>query len=223
METTESIARRAQELLASLPRGVELLAAAKTRTAAEVEAVIAGGVRFIGYNYVQEAARIKPAVQGTAEWHLIGHLQRNKVKQAIRLFDMIQTVDSLRLAQELEKRLAAIDRVMPVLIEVNSGREPNKTGVLPEDAPELVRALREQPHLHVRGLMTMGVFDPDPERIRPCFRLTRRLFEELAELECDNVRMEILSMGMSDSYRVAIEEGATMVRIGTALFGPRQG
>jgi hypothetical protein len=216
-----AIAANVKSVLAGLPPGVELVAAAKTRTAAEILEAIEAGVRIIGENYVQEAAAVFPAIGSRARWHLIGHLQSNKAKRAIEIFDVVETVDSLDLGRELDKRAAAAGRRLEVLIEVNSGREPQKAGVLPEGAEALARGLAALPRLEVRGLMTMGPFEGAAEDSRPSFRETRRVFEALKELAIPGVEMRRLSMGMSHSWRVAVEEGATLVRLGTALFGPR--
>jgi pyridoxal phosphate enzyme (YggS family) len=216
------IGERTKRILDELPSGVTLVVAAKTRTPEEIRAAIDGGARIVGQNYVQEASvAIETLGRDAAEWHMLGHLQKNKVRQAVHLFDTIQTVDSLRLAERIDRECRKIDRVMPVLVEVNSAREPQKSGVLPEDTEALVRAVSALKYVSVRGLMTMGPFADDPETIRPVFRETKRLFDALADAAIPSVRMEILSMGMSDSYRVAIEEGANMVRLGTILFGSR--
>jgi pyridoxal phosphate enzyme (YggS family) len=210
--------RAVRHILESLPAGVTLVAAAKSRTVEQVRAALRAGVSCVGHNYVQEAEAMIPLVPETARWHLIGHLQRNKAKLAVQLFDMIETLDSWRLAVEIDKRCAAIDKVMPVLVEVNSGREASKTGVLPKDVDGLVRRASELPHLRIQGLMTMGPRFGDPEDARPYFRATREAFEHLAAADIPNAEMCYLSMGMSNSYQVAIEEGANMVRIGTRLF-----
>ncbi len=215
------ITENVKRLLAELPPGVELVAAAKSRSPAEVLEAVEAGVAIIGENYIQEAVEAQAAVGRGARWHFIGHLQTNKVRRAVELFDMIETVDSLKLGRELDKRAAEAGKVMPVLVEVNSGREPQKFGVLPEDVPGLVRELAALKNLRVEGLMTMGPLSADPEEARPAFRETKRLFEELRRLAIPGPTMTHLSMGMSDSYWTAIEEGATMVRIGTKLFGPR--
>lgn len=221
--TEREIADRVRQVLAEIPPDVTVVAAAKMRTPDEIRAALSAGIHAIGENYVQEGAAAQAALgRPAAQWHLIGHLQRNKAKDAVRLFDLIQTVDSLRLGEALDAAARAVGRTVPVLVEVNSGREPQKSGAFPEDVADLVRALEELPSLCVAGLMTMGPLAADPEVLRPAFRETRRLFEALRATPLERGRMEILSMGMSDSYRVAIEEGATMVRIGTALFGPRQ-
>ncbi len=134
---------------------------------------------------------------------------------------MIETVDSLRLAEEIDRRCSKIEKVMPVLIEINSGREPQKAGVLPENAERLILEVSALEHVHVRGLMTMGPRFGDPELARPYFQETKRLFDQLARMSLKNVEMRILSMGMSNTYSIAIEEGANMVRIGTKIFGER--
>jgi len=152
---------------------------------------------------------------------MIGHLQRNKVKKAIKIFDMIETVDSVRLAKEIDKQCKKIGKVMPVLIEINSAKEEQKSGVMPEDALSLMQDISRFENIKIMGLMTMGPFLEDPEDLRPYFRLTKELFEKIKDIGIDGVEMRYLSMGMSDSYRVAIEEGANMVRIGTLLFGKR--
>lgn len=208
-------------ILKELPPGIELVAAAKTRTAAEILEAIEAGVRIIGENYVQEAADVLPAVGGRARWHFIGHLQTNKVKKAVEIFDLVETVDSIALGREIDKRSAAAGKTMDILVEVNSGREPQKAGVLPEEAEALVRSLASLPNLHILGLMTMGPFEGDPEDSRPYFKETRRVWEDLKVRSIPGTEMRHLSMGMTNSWRVAIEEGATMVRIGTAIFGPR--
>jgi PLP dependent protein len=220
---TAAISERARQVLAEIPPSVAVVAAAKTRTPEEIHAVLSAGISIVGENYVREAAAAQAAVsRAAAQWHLIGHLQRNKAKDAVRLFDLIQTVDSERLGEALDAASRAVGRVTPVLIEVNSAREPQKSGALPEDVPDLVRALDRLSSLRVAGLMTMGPLVADAEALRRAFRETRRLFDELQQIPFERAAMDILSMGMSDSYRIAIEEKATMVRIGTALFGPRE-
>ena len=216
------IKENVRRLLEELPAGVTLVAAAKTRTPAIILEAVEAGIAFIGENYVQEAAAAFAVIGNRAKWHMIGHLQRNKVKQAVKIFDMIETVDSLRLASEIDKRCAQIGRTMSVLIEINSGREPQKAGVLPQQAEGIVRELASLDHLRVKGLMTMGPRFGDPEEARPYFKETKRLFDALKDLQLPRVEMTTLSMGMSNSYRVAIEEGATMIRIGTEIFGQRQ-
>ena len=209
-------------LIKSLPAGITLVAAAKTRTVEEVQAAIRAGVKIIGYNYVQETERMQTAISLAVNWHLIGHLQKNKIKKAVRLFNMIQTLDSLFLAEELNTACAQAKIKMPVLIEINSGREENKTGLFPEKVQEVVERILPLPNLQIQGLMTMGPFLDDPAGLRPCFKETRLIFEQLAKITSPQMQMRFLSMGMSDSYQLAIEEGANMIRLGTILFGPRR-
>lgn len=215
------IAENVRRILAELPPGVELAAAAKTRTPKEIVEAIEAGVRIIGENYVQEAQTAKAAVGSRCAWSLIGHLQSNKAKKAVEIFDMVETVDSIELARELDKRCAASGRSLDILLEINSGEEGQKAGVRPADAEALLRAAAVLPNLRLRGLMTMGPFEGDPEDSRPYFRTTRELFARFRDLGLPGAEMAVLSMGMSHSYRVAIQEGATRVRIGTAIFGPR--
>ena len=221
-ELIESVQLSARHILDSLPSYVTLVAAAKGRTLTEVEAVIQAGITHIGHNYVQEAQMMVPALTGKATWHMIGHLQRNKAKKAVELFDVLETVDSLRLAQAIVRRCAAIGKVISILVEINSGEESNKTGVLPKDVDELVAGLVPLEHISIQGLMTMGPRFGDPESARPYFRATRQAFERLSKWNIPNIEMRYLSMGMSNSYLVAIEEGANMVRIGTKIFGSRR-
>lgn len=218
MDTLDLIKRNAEKLLKQIPENVTLLAAAKTRSNEEVQAAFDAGIRCFGHNYVQEAQAMLPGLPFNADWHMIGHLQRNKAGAAVELFDMLETLDSARLARELEKHCARLNKIMPVLIEINSGREENKDGVLPEDVDALAEALREFPHLKLSGFMTMGPLTGDPELSRPYFQTTARIYEQY-RLKDDAIRF--LSMGMSHSYKAAIEEGANLVRIGTLLFGPR--
>ena len=217
-----SFAASVRVLLESLPPGVSVVGAAKSRTVEQVRVAIRGGVSCIGHNYVQEAEAMIPLIEEPVRWHMIGHLQRNKVKKAVKLFDVIETVDSWRLAEEIETRCAAIEKVITVLVEVNSGREASKTGVPPAQLEELVWKLSELPHVRVQGLMTMGPRFGLPENSRPYFRLTREAFDTLAAADIPDTEMRYLSMGMSNSYRVAIEEGANVVRLGSLLFGQRR-
>ena len=217
----DAIRENTRKLLATLPAGVTLVAAGKTRTPEELRAAVEGGVQIIGHNYVQEAEACIQALGRKIKHHCIGHLQRNKAKKAAQLFDMIETVDGMKIASALDKACAAAGKTMPILVEVNSAEEDNKAGALPAEVATLVRDLSTLNHLKVEGLMTMGPWTDDPEDVRPHLRRTKELFDQLSETSIPNVVMRHLSMGMSDSYLVAIEEGASMVRIGTRLFGPR--
>jgi hypothetical protein len=209
-------------VLKELPPGVTLVAAAKTRTPEEILEAVEAGVTVVGHNYVQEAERAVAAVGAAVTWHMIGHLQSNKAKKAVSLFDMVETVDSMKLARALNKASGEAGKVMDVLIEVNIAEEEQKAGVMPGDMMPLAGAISELPSLSLRGLMTMGPLVDDPEMLRPYFRKARELFETLAKEAPNGAGIDCLSMGMSDSYRVAVEEGATMVRLGTTLFGSRQ-
>ena len=215
------IKQRIERIRKEIPGDVEILGASKTRTLEEVRAAFAAGLLYFGHNYVQEARAMILLADFSAQWHMIGHLQRNKARLAVELFDMIETLDSLRLGKELEKRCAEIGKDMPVLVEVNSGREENKTGLMPEDVGALVEWLSGQTYLHLVGLMTMGPLTGDPELSRPYYKETRRLYEEIQRQQLPNIELRVLSMGMSNSYKVAIEEGANLVRLGTLIFGPR--
>ncbi len=217
-----SIKQNVQQILKELPEGVQLVAAAKTRTPAEILEAVEAGVQLIGENYVQEAEKAYAVIGNRAKWHFIGHLQRNKVKKAVSLFDMIETVDSIEIAREIDKRCAEIGKVMPVLIEVNIGKEPQKSGVLPEDTEQLLRDISALPNVKVMGLMTMGPFSEDPEDSRPYFVAMKKLFAHLKGANLPNIEMKYLSMGMTGSYRIAPEEGANIVRIGTKIFGERK-
>ncbi len=216
------IKENVKEILAELPEGVHLVGAAKTRTPEEIKEAVEAGLEIIGENYAQEAERAFQVVGNRAKWHMIGHLQRNKARKAVKVFDMIETVDSTKLAKEIDKCCGKIDKIMPVLIEINSGEETQKAGVLPDDAIALIQEMSALKHIKIMGLMTMGPFTGDPEDARPYFVKTREIFEKLKEKNLPNVEMKYLSMGMSNSYRVALEEGANMVRIGTKIFGERE-
>ena len=217
----QDISASVKSILEELPNDIRLVAAAKTRTTDEILESIGAGVEIIGHNYVQEAQDTYPGIGSRARWHFIGHLQKNKVKKAVELFDLIETVDSLSLAKEIDKRCGAIDKVMPVLIEVNSGREEQKNGVFPENVPELIQEMENLKNVEVVGIMTMGPFFGDPEDARPYFVRTKKLFDEISEKNIPGVQMKYLSMGMTNSYKVAVEEGANMIRIGTKIFGDR--
>jgi len=215
------IKQNVSQILSELPGGVQLVAAAKTRQPGEVLEAVESGVKIVGENYVQEAERVYEVVGNRARWHFIGCLQKNKVKKAVRIFDMIETVDSVEIAMEIDKRCAQIGKVMPVLIEVNSGREKQKSGVLPEGVEQLAREISAFQNIRVMGLMTMGPRFGNPEDSRPYFVETKKIFEKIKKLNLPNIEMKYLSMGMTNSYKVAIEEGANIVRIGSKIFGER--
>ncbi|MFP4307997.1 MAG: YggS family pyridoxal phosphate-dependent enzyme [Desulfococcaceae bacterium] len=210
----------------AVPDHVTVLLACKKRTPEEVAALMEADATDLGHNYVQEAEAMMDGLGGAAfnaRWHMIGPLQKNKINKALRLFDMVQTVGSADQARAISERAERIGKTVSVLIEVNSGREPQKSGIMPDypAALELARAIAERPALTLEGLMTMGPFLDDPEGLREPFRATRELFERLREEEIPGTDLRTLSMGMSDSYEVAIEEGSTMIRLGTIVFGAR--
>jgi pyridoxal phosphate enzyme (YggS family) len=216
------IAEKYRQIRKDVPGHVAILIAAKTRSADDVRRAIEAGATDIGENYVQEAERIRqelgPAA-GPVKWHMIGHLQNNKVNKALPLFDVFQTIDTVKLAESINKKATGI---IPVCIEINSGREPQKAGVLPEDAERLIRSIAPFEKIRIEGLMTMGPRSGDPEDARPYFRITKKLFDHIAALGMPRVAMKVLSMGMSNSYKAAIEEGSTMIRLGTTIFGTRE-
>jgi pyridoxal phosphate enzyme (YggS family) len=198
------------------PSDVTLVCVTKNRSLDEIRAALDCGVPIVAENRVQEAAEKIRALPHTVTWHLVGHLQRNKVKLAIELFDMIHSVDSLRLAEEIEKRAAMAQEIVPLLIEVNVAAEESKFGVTPDDAPELADAVSRMPNVDLGGLMTMAPFVDDAEQVRHVFRELRELRDRLRHEH--GIELPHLSMGMTQDYEVAVEEGATMVRIGSAIF-----
>ncbi len=205
------------------PDSVRLMAVTKTFGDDRIREAIEAGVDIIGENYVQEAKRKIEQMGKSVEWHFIGHLQTNKARYAVRLFDMIHSVNRLNLAEELNRRAAAAGTICRVLIEINLGGEDSKSGAAPGEAPSLVREVAAMPHLSIRGLMTMAPWYDDPEKARPCFSGLRHLRDHLVAENIPNVSLQELSMGMTDDFEVAVEEGATIVRIGRAIFGERPG
>ncbi|MFO7772693.1 MAG: YggS family pyridoxal phosphate-dependent enzyme [Dehalococcoidia bacterium] len=219
---SEVVKRSVARLLAELPDGVELVAAAKSRTPEEVLEAVQAGVRIIGENYVKDAKAAYELVGKRAKWHFIGTFQKHNVRtKVLETFDMIESVDSLEIAREIDRRCGQIGKIMPILLEVNSGREPQKSGVLPEDVEQSIREISHLRNVRVMGLMTMGPHSGNPEYARPYFVETKKIFEQVKRLELPNVEMRYLSMGMTNSYKVALEEGANMIRIGTKIFGER--
>ncbi|MFN2297774.1 MAG: YggS family pyridoxal phosphate-dependent enzyme [Anaerolineales bacterium] len=221
------ISENVRRILAELPEGVDLVAAAKERAPEEVLEAVDAGVRIIGENYIRDAQKAHRVVGKRARWHFIGIPSRQKHdllrRKTLELFDMIETVDSIDIAAGIDRKCGDIGKVMPVLIEINSGREAQKSGVLPDDAEGLIREIAGLRHVRITGLMTMGPRFGDPEDSRPYFVHTRKLFERIRGLQIANVEMKHLSMGMTNSFPVALQEGATMVRIGTKIFGERAG
>lgn len=198
------------------------MAVSKTRTANEIDEAIRSGITHIGENRVQEALAKKPQVTLAATWHMVGSLQTNKAKKALELFDYIQSIDSLRLAEELQRRSSQIDKRIDVLVEVNTSGEASKHGVKPDEIPDLVAAMLKLDRLRLAGLMTIGpgFAVQDPQASRPCFEMLRTLAEDCRRRF--GIPLPHLSMGMSSDFEVGIEAGATIIRVGTAIFGPRR-
>ena len=203
------------------PREIKVLGAAKAQSIDAIRAAIAAGVTLIGENYVQEAADKKKEIPDSIEWHMIGHLQRNKVKAALDLFDLIESLDNLALARELDKEGTRRGKTIRAFVEVNLGGEDSKSGIAKNQVPVLMEELGKLSHLRIEGLMTVPPFRENLEEVRRYFRELRELRDRLNELRLPNIQLKELSMGMTHDYVAAIEEGATIVRVGTALFGPR--
>lgn len=204
------------------PGDVKIMAVTKTVDDERLMEAIACGITIMGENYVQEAKRKIETMGHNCEWHMIGHLQSNKAKYAVRLFDMIHSVDRLGLAKELDKRAKVSGTIMKVLIEVNTGGEETKSGVSLKNAIDLVREVSLLNNLSVQGLMTMPPWFDDPEDARPYFVKLRDLQGRIVDEAIEGITMGELSMGMTDDYGIAVEEGATIVRIGRAIFGERK-
>jgi hypothetical protein len=203
------------------PAAVRLVAVSKTRPAEDIVLAAQAGQWLFGENYVQELVAKAVAVQQPVEWHVIGHLQSNKVRQLAGLVTMIHSVDRLSLAEEISRQWARLGSSCAILVQVNLAKEATKSGASTDEALALVRQVAALPHLRVRGLMTMPPFFDDPEGARPYFRQLRLLAEQVEAAAIPGVEMAELSMGMSGDFEVAIEEGATLVRVGTAIFGER--
>jgi len=213
--------RRAARRAGRAPEAITLVAVSKRKPAALVEAAIEAGQVDFGESYLQEGVEKIKAVGASCRWHFIGHLQSNKARQAAASFDVIESVDRIKIARHLEKHLAAQNKTLPVLLQVNISGEPQKSGVAPAELPALTEAVVQCPHLRLTGLMGMPPRHPDPEHARPYFRHLRRLARELQDKGFGPAGGLELSMGMTADFEVAIEEGATIVRVGTALFGTR--
>jgi len=215
MEKIEKAARR----VGRDPREIKLVAVSKTVEAVRVKEAIEAGVSILGENYVQEAQKKIEEIGLPVAWHFIGHLQSNKAKYAVRLFDMIHSLDSLYLAEELNRRASQVDRVIRVMIEVNLSGESTKFGTDEGKVMNLARGILNLKHLSLEGLMTMPPYFDSAELSRPYYIVLRELKEKMLR---EDISLKELSMGMSNDFEVAIEEGATYVRVGTAIFGPRK-
>lgn len=203
------------------PEEITLVAVSKTRTPQEIQEALSFGVQILGENRVQEANEKVTLIQAPVSWHLVGHLQRNKAKTAVSLFGLIHSVDSVRLAKEIGTQASQVGHRANVLVQVNTSGEVSKFGVTPDRVMDLVEQISEIQGLDVCGLMTMGAFTSDPEDVRPSFASLRKARDRIAQAGFRGVSMGHLSMGMTNDFEVAIEEGSTLVRIGTAIFGPR--
>jgi pyridoxal phosphate enzyme (YggS family) len=223
-----SITENYHKIRQEIPDYVTIVLASKTKSAEEIKEVIDAGATDVGENYVQEAEKIKKELgekSNIVKWHMIGHLQKNKINKALPIFDLIQTIDSLEKALDINKRVERAGKsVIPVLIEINIGSEMTKAGIKPEykNVESLVKEISKLNSLKLEGLMTMGPRFGNPEESRPYFRKTKQIFDKIKALKLSNINMDILSMGMSNSYKVAIEEGSNMIRLGTIVFGKRK-
>jgi len=216
---------RAAARVGRRPESVTLMAVSKTVEPERIRQAAEAGIRVFGENRVQEFAEkfLKPGSRIAAEWHLIGHLQSNKTGKAVELFEAVDSLDSVKLAERLNRAASAVSKVLPVLIEINVGDEESKSGV-PLDSPQLgdlLRGMEPLDHLQVQGLMAVPPYATNPEATRPFFRLLRDLRDQIAARKLPRIAMDVLSMGMSHDFEVAIEEGSTCVRVGTAIFGER--
>ena len=204
------------------PASVRLVVVTKTIDSERIKEAVDAWAAILGENRVQESKEKIEKLGAIANWHLIGHLQVNKARQAVKLFDLIHSVDKLELAAEIDKQAAKIGKVQNVLVEVNIAGEASKAGMAVKNAPALVREIAKLDGITIQGLMTIPPFSEEPEDSRPYFRVLRELAESIALEKIPGVSMRELSMGMSNDLEVAVEEGATMVRVGTAIFGERQ-
>lgn len=223
-ENIKTIRKRLAEAAARAgrnPESIRLMAVSKTVEPERIREAIDAGITALGENYVQEAREKIPALGHEVQWHMIGHLQTNKAKYVVNLFDWIHSVDRLELACELDRRAGQNNRNLNILMEVNVSGETSKSGAEPSAVLDLVRRISVLPNLSIRGLMTMPPYSDDPETSRPYFVALRELRDSLAAAAIPGVSMEELSMGMTDDFEVAIEEGATIIRVGRAIFGAR--
>ncbi len=221
LENVYSKINRACERAGRDPKEVTLIAVSKTKPVEMMEEAIECGTITFGENKVQEIVKKKPQLPDNVNWHMIGHLQRNKVKQLVGSVKMIHSVDSIRLAEQIEKDFGAADECIDVLLEVNVAKEESKFGFMPEEVMDAVEKIAQLPHIKLRGLMTIAPFVNEPEENRPIFRKLHKILVDINAKNIDNIYMGELSMGMTGDYEVAVEEGATFVRVGTGIFGER--
>ena len=219
-EVRENI-RKACEKSGRSPKEVTLIAVSKTKPLFMLEEAYEAGARDFGENKVQEILEKCPRMPEDARFHMIGPLQRNKVKQVLPHAVLIHSVDSLRLAEQIDQEAEKLGITAKILLEVNVAKEESKFGMMPEEVPEMVEQISLLPHLQIEGLMTIAPFVDDPEKNRPVFQKLYQLSVDIKKKNIDNVNMSVLSMGMTGDYQVAVEEGATMIRVGTGIFGAR--
>ncbi|KPU43999.1 hypothetical protein OXPF_21640 [Oxobacter pfennigii] len=200
---------------------VKLIAVTKTMSVDKISETLSCGVHVFGENKVQELVDKYPKLAGEIEWHLIGHLQTNKVKYIADKVSMIHSVDSVKLAQEIDKRFGAIKKVIDILVEVNIDREESKHGVDPNSVMEFINSINTYENLKICGLMTVAPMAENPEDARIYFKRMKEIFEDIKKSNIDNIDMKYLSMGMTNDFETAIEEGANIIRIGSGIFGPR--
>ena len=215
-----SIKDNIKKLKSEIPSNIQILAATKTRSIPQIEEAIEAGIKIFGENYVQEAEKKYSEIKKNKKIILcfIGHLQKNKINRALKIFDVVN-IDSVEIAEDIDKRA---DKKVKVMIEVNIADEPQKAGCKPEELIDLIKKISKLKNIEVIGLMAMPPFFQDIEKTRPYFRKMKILFDKIKKINIPNTNIEILSMGMSDSYKVAIEEGSTEVRLGSILFGQRE-
>ncbi|MDK2902067.1 MAG: dependent protein [Thermosediminibacterales bacterium] len=200
---------------------IKIIAVTKNVEVERILEAIQGGINAIGENRVQEALIKYPLIEKEIEWHMIGYLQRNKAKKAVEHFDLIQSLDRISLAQELDKRGKQQNKIVNVLVQVNVSGEESKSGISPEETVEFIKSLSDYENILIKGLMTIAPYTDDPEETRPYFKRMKGLFDEVHKLKGRNIDIEYLSMGMTNDFEVAIEEGSNMIRIGTGIFGER--
>lgn len=200
---------------------VTLIAVSKTKPYTAIEEALPTGVKDYGENKVQELCDKYEILPKDIKWHMIGHLQRNKVKYLVGKASLLHSVDSIRLAEQIEKEYAKADEIANILIEVNMAQEESKFGITSEETEQLVREIAKFPHIRIKGLMTIAPYTDNPESNRVYFRNMKKLSVDIENKNIDNVSMSVLSMGMTGDYQVAVEEGATLVRVGTGIFGER--
>lgn len=216
-----TISENVKRIINEIPPYVKVVAATKTRSPMEVREAIGAGIRICGENYLQEAEMKISEIGKACEWHFIGVIQNRKIKRIVEIFDMVQSVESMESALAIDKWSGYYGKVLPVLFEVNIGEEQQKSGFLPLEVKEAIIKCSTLKNIRISGLMTMGPLLDEQEAYRPYFSKMKDIFEEVKSLNLESISMDYLSMGMSDSYKVAIEEGSNMIRLGTVIFGPR--